>query len=102
MSMSEGTRVIRSAGLPDGYEPPSTAVTASKPDAPRIQGLPDGDAAGRNVSTPAPEEAPSPFDPRRCVFCGALAIPSGPDEVEWVVSAATDPTCEHETLTGQT
>lgn len=28
MSMNEGTRVIDSPGLPDDYEPPSTAVTA--------------------------------------------------------------------------
>lgn len=31
MSMNDGTRVIVSPGLPAGYEPPSTAVTATPP-----------------------------------------------------------------------
>lgn len=32
MNMREGTRVIQSPGLPDGFDPPSTAVTAADPE----------------------------------------------------------------------
>lgn len=39
MSMNEGTRVIRSPGLPDGYEPPSTAVTVSNARQPAVHAL---------------------------------------------------------------
>jgi hypothetical protein len=53
------------------------------------------------MSAAFPDEVPAD-GARRCVFCGAIALQAGPGDVMWVITAATPPDCEHETLTGQT
>lgn len=52
------------------------------------------------MSTAVPEPIPVP-DPRRCVFCGAIAVHTGSGHVEWAITPGMPPGCEHETIYGQ-